>query len=162
MEGNVYEYKSGDKTLSGTVEFRKVTKRLDGWKKDFEFIELFTKVYVLDTGYRKVLPPYLKSDSSGKSEIDKKEWLKNKWDGKSELKCFMVTKLVIPGYFKLGRIASAELKGVQPEFFIDGEPDVCNFEKYFGRSYNGLVDLMEQFSYKRESGDIYSLNFKED
>ena len=161
MEGAVYEYTIEEQKLNGTVEFKKVTKKFDGWNKEFEFIELFTKVHVLDKGYRKVLPPYLKSDRNGKTEIDKKNWIENEWDGNSKVRCFIVTRLVIPGYFTLGRVASAELKGVQPEFFIDGEPDVCNFEKYFGRSYNSLTKLMEQFSYERETGDIYKLNFYE-
>jgi len=161
MEGNVFEYRIEEKLFFETIDFRKVKIKLDGWKKEYEFIELFTKINVLDTGYRKVLPPYLKSDSDGNSEIDKKEWLKNQWNGESVLKCFVVSRLVIPDYFKLGRAASAELKGIKPEFFIDGEPDVCNFEKYFGRSYKETVELMEQFSYKRKTGDIYTLNFHE-
>jgi len=161
MEGNVYEYTIEDKVFNGTVEFKKVTKRIKGWKQQYEFIELSTKVHVLDKGYRKVLPPYLKSDSDGNLEVDKKDWLKNEWDGESTLRCFMVNRLVIADYFKVGNAVEGELKGKAQEFFIDGEEDVCNFEKYFGMSYTKLIDVMEQFSYERETGDIYSLNFHE-
>lgn len=157
MKGNVWTYRIEEKLFSETIDFRKVTKKLDGWKREFEFIELFTRVTILDTGYRKVLPPYLKSDSDGNVEIDKKDWLNNKWDGNYEPKCFIVSRLVIPGYFKLD--STEDLKGEQPEFFIDGEEDVCNFKKYFGRTYEELVYIMEQYSYERETGDIYTLNF---
>lgn len=161
MEGAAYEYIIEEQSLRDIIGYRKVKTKLKGWKKEQDLIELFTRVYILDKGYRKIMPPFVKSDINGNTEILKKEWINNEWDGTFKLRCFMLTKLVIPGYFELGRAASAELKGVQPEFYIDGEPDVCNFEKFFGKSYQQLVEYMEEFSYHRETGDMYTLNFYE-
>ena len=171
MNDSTFEYTIEEQALQDIIGFRKVTKKIDGWKNSYEFIELFTRIYVLDKGYRKVLPPFVKLDNNGNSEIDKKDWLNKHWDGTFKLRCFMVTKLVIPGYFKMSRIAEAEAKLKseydKTEFYIDKEPDVCSFEKLFGKSYKSLVEYMEEHSYDttpklpRTTVDIYELNFYE-
>lgn len=149
-----FEWKM-NRGVSGRLEsfedlvcWRKVTKKLDGWKKEAEFIELFAHVYVLDKGYRKVLPPYLKSDSKGNVEVDKKEWLNKEWDGSYELRCYMVSRLVIPGYFKV-------------EDFLSNNSDNFTFEKMFGRNRKELVNYMEQYNFQKKDDDMYSLNFYE-
>ena len=135
-------------SLEDKVGWRKVTKDLKNWSGPHEFVEFYAHVYVLDKGYRKILPAFVKSDIKGTHEIDKKDWLNNDWDGEYELRCYMVTKLVVPGYFKL-------------EELLSNDSNNFTLEKMFGKNRKQLVEYMEQFNFERKSGDTYTLDFYE-
>lgn len=133
--------------LEGKFGWRKVSKKLSGWKNEQELIELYAHVYVLDDGYRKLLKPFLISDIKGNIELLHKEYKKT-WSGEYKLKCYMVTRLVLPGYYKL-------------DDFLTNNSDNFTMVKMFGKSYKELVAYMMEYNYQRTSGDIYSIDFYE-
>lgn len=134
--------------IKNTIGWRKVMKTIDGRKRPTEFIELYAQVYVIDDGYRKILPPYLAMDSSGKREVNYREWKENEWDGQLTMRCYMVTRLVIPGYYKM-------------EDFLVNNSENFTFEKMFGKNYQSLVDYMREHNFHRDTGDMYTVNFYE-
>jgi len=142
------EVDSGLSKLNGQLGWRKINKKLESWENEHEFVEYFAVVYVVDDGYRKVLAPYLKADSSGKTEIDKKDWLANDWNGSTKIRTYMVSRLVLPGYFKV-------------EDFLSNDSKNFTFEKMFGKDYQSLLDYMSEHNYSRNIEDMYSINFYE-
>jgi len=141
------EVNSNVNGLESKFGWRKVSKKLSGWKNEQEFVELYAHVFVLDDGYRKQLPPYLAADSKGNREILHKDY-KQSWNGEYKLRCYMVTQLVIPGYYKL-------------EDFLTNNPNNFTMNKMFGKSYQELVAYMSEHNYHRVTGDMYTLNFYE-
>jgi hypothetical protein len=142
------EVDSGLSELVGQMGWRKTKRKLDNWKNEHEYVEFFAVVYVLDNGYRKVLAPYLKTDSNGNSEVDKKDWVANEWDGSLKMRCYMVSRFVLPGYYKL-------------EDFLTNDSKNFTFEKMFGKTYQELLSYMSEHNYSRNSGDMYSVDFYE-
>jgi len=133
--------------LEGKFGWRKVMKKISDWKSEQEFVELYAHVYVLDDGYRKLLPPFVSADSKGNREVLHKEY-KETWNGEYKLRCYMVTRLVLPGYYKL-------------DDFLTNNPSNFTMNKMFGKSYQELVSHMSEHNYHRLTGDMYTLNFYE-
>jgi hypothetical protein len=140
------ELENKDKEISSNIHYRKVNRKLDGWKKEHEFIEFYSKIYVLDNGDRKKNPPYVSMSSSG--VIDKYD----KTIGpESKLRCFMITKLVIPNYFSEQELSVA----------VSAGPERNNFESVFGMSYREIIAIMYEHNYHRVKNEMYTLNFYE-
>lgn len=132
--------------LSGHIHYRTITRKLEGWKSEHEFIELYAKIYVLDNGSRKINPPYVVMNNGG--HIDKYD---KDLGPDTKLRCYMLTKLVLPGYYKPGELSVAVSAGSERN----------NFEKVFGKSYREIVDLMYEHNYHRVKDEMYTLNFYE-
>ena len=135
-----------EKEINGNIHYRKVTRKPDGWKKEHEFVEFYSKIYVLDNGERKKNPPYVAMSSSG--VIDKYD---KSVGPESKLRCFMITKLVIPNYFSEKELSVA----------VSAGPERNNFESVFGLSYREIVALMYEHNYHRVKNEMYTLNFYE-
>lgn len=123
---------------------RLVKKKLDGYKSEHEFVELSMKVYVLDNGWRKSNPPFVKSDSKG--NVD--EYL-TEITPDSKVRCFMLKRLILPGY------------GNKEKYSYDNEEFEATFEFFFGKSYRELVSYMREFNYNRVVNEMCALNFYE-
>lgn len=140
------ELLSKEKEINSNIHYRKVTRKLDGWKKEHEFVEFYSKIYVLDNGERKKNPPYVAMSSSG--VIDNYD---KSVGPESKLRCFMITKLVIPNYFSEKELSVA----------VSAGPERNNFESVFGMSYREIVALMYEHNYHRVKNEMYTLNFYE-
>lgn len=131
--------------LKSKIGFRKVVKKLPGWKNEHEFIEFYARVYVLDNGTRKKNPPYIAMDSNGVIDDYNKDF-----GPKTKLKCMLVSRLVIPGYFK------------EDEYWdLYNDPSSLSFKYAFKKSHSELADLMYEYNYERVTEDIYKINFYE-
>ena len=129
--------------LESKVNARVVSIKFKGWNSEHDFIELSTKVYVLDNGWRKENKPFVKTDENGRED---------KYDTavgpESKMRCYMLKKLILVGYGK-------------PEDFIMKGADKCDFEYFFGKSYRELVSYMVEYNYEKLDEGISTLNFYE-
>ena len=123
---------------------RLVNVKLDGYRSEHEFIELSMKIYILDNGWRKSNAPFIKSDSKG--NVD--EYFEDITPD-SKMRCFMLKKLILPGYGNLEK------------FSYDNEKFEPTFEFFFNKSYRELVSYMREFNYNRVVNEMQSLNFYE-
>lgn len=139
--------KSEVNNLENKFGWRKVVKKLPGWKNECEFIEMYAHVFVLDDGYRKILPPYMVGDSSGKREVLHKEY-KESWNGEYKMRCYMVTRLILPGYTKI-------------EDLLTNDSRNFTMEKLFGKSYQELLSYMSEHRYYNRTEGMYNINFYE-
>ncbi len=133
--------------LDNKFGWRKVVKKLPGWKNQCEFVELYAHVFVLDDGYKKTLAPYLVADSSGKREVLHKEF-RQTWNGEYKMRCLMVTRLILPGYTKIEDLSANDSKNF-------------TMEKLFGKSYQELVSYMSEYNYHKTSDGMYEISFYE-
>lgn len=141
------ETKSEVNNLDNKFGWRKVVKKLPGWKNQCEFVELYAHVFIVDDGYRKILPPYLAADSNGKREVLHKEF-KQTWNGEYKMRCFMVTRLILPGYTKIEDLSANDSKNF-------------TMENLFGKSYQELVSYMSEYNYEKRSKSMYEISFYE-
>jgi len=123
---------------------RTVSRKLNKYKSEHEFIELSMRVYVMDDGWRKKNTPYVRSDSNG--VVDD---YPDKLNEGTKMRCFMVKMLVMTGY------------GNEKKY----DPGTDQFEEtpeyFFGKSYLELVSYMREHNYERVDNEMYSLNFYE-
>lgn len=135
-----------DKTFNPDLNssVRIVNRKLEGYKSEHQFIELSMKIYVMDNGWRKSNAPFVKSDSNG--NVD--EYI-DELGPDSKLRCYMLTKLILPGY------------GNDKKFSYENEDFDVSFEFFFGKSYRQLVDYMREFNYNRVVNEMCLLNFYE-
>lgn len=129
--------------LESKVNVRVVNVKFKNWNSEQEFIELSTRIYVLDNGYRKENNPFVKSDENGR--VDEYDTTVGP---DSKMRCYMLKKLVLVGYGN-------------PEDFIAKGVEKCNFEYFFGKSYRELVSYMVEFNYEKLDEGISTLNFYE-
>ena len=141
------ETKSDVNNLENKFGWRKVVKKLPGWKNECEFIEMYAHVFVMDDGYRKILPPYIVGDSNGKKEILHKEYI-DSWNGEYKMRCYMVTRLILPGYTKM-------------EDLLTNDSRNFTMDRLFGKSYQELLSYMLEHKYYKKSEEMYTINFYE-
>jgi hypothetical protein len=142
--GFIKEDRQNITELLNKVNARYVTRKLEGYTSEHEYIELSTKIYILDNGWRKQNKPYVKSDSNG--VVD--EYVDDIGPD-AKMRCYMIRKLVLPGY------------GNDEKFDPYNENFKDEFEYVFGKSYRELVSYMREFNYHRVDNEMYSLNFYE-
>jgi hypothetical protein len=123
------------------VTKKMVMKKFDGHKSENEYLEFSTTIYVADDGFRKVLPPWMLSDSNG---------VREEYPSDPVVKGVLAIKLykyIIPGYYK-------------PEDF-ELEPGENQLVKFFGKSHKQLQEYMREHNYNKKVNEAYSLNFYE-
>lgn len=128
--------------LESNVNARVVSVKFKNWNSAHDFIELSTRIYVLDNGCRKENKPFVKSENGRVDEYD------TTVGPDSKMRCYMLKKLVLVGYGN-------------PEDFIAKGVEKCNFEYFFGKSYRELVSYMGEFNYEKLDEGISTLNFYE-
>ena len=129
-------------SIQDIISIKTVKVKFNGWKREQEFIELSMKIYILDNGFRKKNKPFVKIDNNG--VIDEYD---TSVRPESKMRCYMLKKLILPGYLKEDLI----IKGA----------DESNFDFLFGRSYRELVSYMAEFNYEKKDEGMYTLNFYE-
>jgi len=129
--------------VNNKIGARIVKRKLKGWTSEHEFIELFTRIYIIDNNNPKQNKPFLVTDSDGTHDD-----YKNEMGPDSKMRCFMLTKLILVGYGKL------------EDFEIDG-PERNSYKHFFGKSYSALSDYMYEFNYEKLDEGISTLNFYE-
>ena len=123
---------------------RTVIKELDKFNSEHEFIELSMKIYIMDNGWRKQNAPFVKSDMNGTvDDYDESESV----GSDMKMRCFMLKKLVLPGY------------GNEDNF--KGNEIDHTFDSFFGKSYRELISYMREFNFNKVDNQMYSLNFYE-
>jgi len=128
--------------LESRVNVRVVSVKFKNWNSEQEFIELSTRIYVLDNGYRKENKPFVKSDENGR--VDEYDTTVGP---DSKMRCYVIKKVVIAGY---GNEEKYNNKSVSHPF-----------EYFFGKSYRELVSYMGEFNYEKLDEGISTLNFYE-
>lgn len=130
-------------SIESKVNANIVSIKFKGWSSEQEFIELSTRVYVLDNGWRKENKPFVKIDENGRE--DKYDMVVGQ---ESKMRCYMLKKLVLVGYGNL-------------DDFIAKGAEKCDFEYFFGKSYRELISYMVEHNYEKLDEGICSLNFYE-
>lgn len=118
-----------------------VKRKIDGYKSELTFIELSMKIYIMD-GCVKKNKPFVRADSEGIVD-DYDSSIKPE----TKMRCYMLKKLIIPGY------------GAEKKFESDESEETCGF--YFGMTYRQVVEYMKEYNFRRNENKIYTLNFYE-
>lgn len=113
-------------------EIRRVSKKLENFKSEFEFIEVSTRLYLMDDGYKKNKPPYV---------------LEHHESGEKKLRCVRLSILYIPGYFN-------------PSHFEVENTDTCDFKYFFNKSYQEIAENVRENSFFRKE-EIHSISYHE-
>jgi hypothetical protein len=121
-----------------------VTRKLEGYKNEHEYIEMSMKVYILDNGCRKLNGPFVKSDINGR--VDE---YNDEVGPDAKMRCYMVSRIMLPGY------------GNDERFDPNNEKFEDTFEYVLGKSYRELVSYMREFNYERRANELCKLNFYE-
>jgi len=120
-----------------------VYKKFKSWTSKQRFIELSTRVYIMDDGWRKQNKPFVKSDENGVTD----EYPADFGPG-AVMRCYMLKRLVLVGY-------------CDNDDLIAKGADRNNFEYLFGKSYRELVAYMREFNYEKLDEGISTINFYE-
>lgn len=125
------------------IEFKRVLKKLKGWKRSQNFLEFSCVLRVRDNLERKKNNPFVSLSSDGVLDSYNREFGENSVEYD-----VLVTFLVLEGYFDESKFL---------EHCQDEKKD--EFKYVFGQSRDELVKYMYEFNYKRETEDMYKINF---